>query len=234
MAGVRLASSNFTKGEISPEAEARFELPVYGAAVRRALNVKIQRTGGLKKRMGTRFVAEALSQGSHLIPFQFSDDQAYVLENAQAKMRPFALGGSVLETGFKVTAITKAANARITSAYHGYHVGDQVYFTSILGMTEINDRFLTIVSIIDANNFTVNFDSTNASTFTGDTGVVNSAPPPSPRPPPTVPPPSTPPAPPPTGSGSGGGYDGGSDTPDDPAPPVPPWRAPPGDNWEWP
>lgn len=212
--GARSAATNFSKGEISPSAEARFDLPLYGAAVRTATNVKIQRTGGLKKRMGTRFVAQALSSSSHLIPFQFSDTQAYALEFAQALMRPFALGGAVLETGLKVTAITKAANAKITAAYHGYKVGDQVYFNSILGMTQINDRFLSVVSVIDANNFTVNFNSTSASTFTGDTGgQVNSAPPPPPPPPPPVPPPPPPPPPPPVGSGSGGSYLGGSDTP---------------------
>jgi hypothetical protein len=215
--GYRVASSNFTKGEISPEAEARFELPVYQAAVRRATNVKVQRTGGLKKRMGTRFVAEALSASSRLIPFQFSDTQAYALEFAQAVMRPLALGGAVLEPGLKVTAITKAAHAQVTAAYHGYSAGDPVYFNTILGMVEINDRFLNVVLVIDDNNFTVDFDSTNASTFTGDTGgLVNAAPPPPPPPPPTVPPPTSDPLPPTTGSGSGGGYSDGGTSPTSP------------------
>lgn len=212
--GYRAALSNFTKGEISPEAEARFELPVYNAAVRKGLNVKVQRTGGLKKRMGTRFVAEALDPLSRLIPFQFSDDQAYALEFGQALMRPMALGGRILETGLTVTAITKATNAQITVAYHGYSVGDTVYFDSIQGMVEINDRFLTVESVIDVNTFTVNFDSTNAGTFTGDTGgVTNTAPPPPPPPPPAVPPPVPPPPPPTVGGSSGGTYSGGGTGP---------------------
>ena len=211
--GYRAAQGNFTKGEISPEAEARFELPVYQAAVRKATNVKVQRTGGLKKRMGTRFVAEALSSLSHLIPFQFSDTQAYALEFAQALMRPLALGGAILETGLKITAITKAANAKITAAYHGYSVGDQVYLSSAspstFGMYEILDRFLTVQTVPDANNFTVNFNSTNAHSFGSDTGQVNTVPPPPPPPPPAVPPPAPSPPPPTTGTGSGGGYDSG-------------------------
>ena len=209
--GSRSALVNFSKGVLSPSAEARFDLPLYGAGARKASNVKIQRTGGLKKRMGTRFVAEA-SADMHLIPFQFSDDQAYVLGMEQANMRPFALGGAVLEPGLHVSAITKAANAKVTCAYHGYAASDPVYFNSIQGMIEINDRFLTVVSVIDANNFTVNFDSTNAHTFTGDTGgIVNSAPPPPPPPPPPVPDPVPVPDPPPIGSGSGGGYDDSGD-----------------------
>lgn len=212
--GYRAALSNFTKGEISPEAEARFELAVYNAAVRKAQNVKIQRTGGLKKRMGLRFVAEALSPSSRLIPFQFSDDQAYVLEFGQAAMRPMALGGRILETGLAVTAITNAATAQITAAFHGYSVGDPVYLDGILGMVEINDRFLTVQTVVDANNFTVNFDSTTAGAFTGDTGgVTNTAPPPPPPPPPAVPPPSTSPPPPTVAGSSGGAYTGGGTGP---------------------
>jgi hypothetical protein len=213
----RAALSNFTKGEISPEAEARFELPVYQAAVRTARNVKIQRTGGLKKRMGTRFVAEALSASARLIPFQFSDDQAYVLEFGQALMRPLALGGRVLETGLAVTAITKSAQAQITAAYHGYAVGDPVYLNSIQGMVEINDRFLTVQSVIDDNNFTVDFDSTNAGTFTGDSGGISRTAPPDPPPTaPTVPPVETNPAPPVVGGNSSGSYAGGGTSPSDP------------------
>lgn len=217
MAGYRAALTNFTKGEISPEAEARFELAVYQAAVRTARNVKVERTGGLKKRMGTRFVAEALSASSHLIPFQFSDDQAYALEFGQALMRPLALGGRVLETLLTVTAITKAANAQITAAYHGYSVGDPVYLNSIEGMVEINDRFLTVQSVIDDHNFTVDFDSRNAGTFTGDSGGITRTGPPDPPPAaPTVPPPATDPDPPVVGGSSSGTYTGGGSTASDP------------------
>ena len=208
--GYRTASTNFTKGELSPEAEARFELPVYQAGVRTATNVKVQRTGGLKKRMGLRFVAEALSPSSHLISFQFSDDQAYALEFAQALMRPMALGGRILETGLNVTAISNAANAKITAAFHGYSAGDPVYLDGILGMVEINDRFLTVESVIDDNNFTVDFDSTNAGTFTGDTGGITRTGPPDPPPaPPAVPPPASLPTSPTVGGNSGGTYSGG-------------------------
>jgi hypothetical protein len=226
MAGYRFAASNFTKGEISPEAEARFDIPVYNAAVRRALNVKVQRTGGLKKRMGTRFVAEALSSSSLLIPFQFSDSQAYALEMAQALMRPFALGGAVLETGLKITAITKATNAKITCAYHGLKVGDQVYLSGIQGMTQMNDRFANVLTAPTFDTFTINVNSTAFSSFTGDTGgQINAAPPPPPPPPPTVPTPAPTPTPPPAGSASGGGYVGGTDNPYDEPPVVPaPWR----------
>lgn len=210
--GYRAALLNFTKGVIAPELEARFDLPAYQAGLRQALNVKIRRTGGVSKRMGTRYVAHALGTTSRLLPFQFSDDQAYALEFEQALMRPYALGGAILEEGLKVTAITRAANAQVTAAYHGYSVGDQLYFKDIPGMVEINDRFLTVVSVIDDNNFTLDIDSTNFSLFVNtDTGTVRVGPPAAPPAPPTVPPVLTPPTGPDVGSGSSGGYDADGD-----------------------
>lgn len=163
--------------------------------------------------MGTRFVAECLSSTARLFPFQFSDEQGYALEFGQAYLRPLALGGAVLEEGLKITAITKAAQAKITAAFHDYSVGDQVYIKSsdsvAFGMHEIRDRWLTVVSVQDVNNFTVDIDSTNFSNFGVDTGTVRAGAPPAPPPPPAVPPPATPPPPPVIGSGSGGGYDSG-------------------------
>lgn len=219
----RHATSNFTKGEVSPELEARFDTEAYQAALRTAYNVKIRRVGGVSKRMGTRFVAECLSTTAvRLLAFQFSDDQAYAIEMGQAYMRPAALGGVVLEDGLLVTAITKAVNAQITAAYHAYSVGDQVYLSLITGMVEINDRFLTVMSVIDANNFTVDFDSTNAGTFTGSGGgIARTGTPAPPPPPPPVPTPLPDPTPPDLGSGSAGGYDNSGNWRD--------WRNVPGD-----
>lgn len=208
--GYRAALLNFTKGEISPELEARFDLAAYQAGMRRAYNVKIRRTGGVSKRMGTRFVSECLSSAARLFPFQFSDEQGYALEMGQAYMRPLALGGAVLETGLKITAITQAANAKVTAALHGYSVGDQVYITTddplTFGMAEILDRWLTILTVPNANQFTLDIDSTGFTAFGSDDGVVNATPPPPPPTPPPVPPPAPDPTPPDIGSGGGGGY----------------------------
>src|SRR5690349_19070969 len=162
MAGYRAAILNFSKGEISPELEARFDLSAYQVGLRRARNVRVRRTGGVSKRMGTRFVAECLSSTARLFPFQFSDEQGYALEFGQAYMRPLALGGAILEEGLKITAITKDLQAKVTAAYHGYTAGKQIYIKSddpaAFGMHEILDRWLTVMSVQDANNFTVNID----------------------------------------------------------------------------
>jgi hypothetical protein len=211
MAGYRAALLNFSKGEISPELEARFDLSAYQVGLRRARNVKIRRTGGVSKRMGTRFVAEALSSTARLFGFQFSDEQGYALEFGQAYMRPLALGGAVLEEGLKVISIAKGTTTALEVNYHAYSVGDQVYLRSddsdAFGMSEILDRWLTVLTVPDSSHFTVDFDSSAATDFGVDTGTNRVGAPPPPDPAPTVPPVLVEPDPPVIGSGSSGSYD---------------------------
>jgi hypothetical protein len=194
----RTGLSNFSKGEISPEVAARFDLPVYQAGLRKARNVKIKRTGGVSKRMGTRFVVET-DEGARLFPFQFSDEQAYALLFKQAAMQPLALGGAVLDEELQVIGITNAPNAKINVHYHAYTVGQKIYLKNITGMDEINDRVLTVVSVVDANNFTVNIDTSTFGAFTGSGGGTDRIGAPSAPPtPPTVPTPTPTPTPPTT------------------------------------
>jgi hypothetical protein len=110
-----------------------------------------------------------------------------------------------------ITGISKATRAAITAAYHGFSVGDEVYFAGQLGMIEINGRTATVMSVTDASHFTVNIDSTAFTTWTGNTGgVVNAAPPPAPPAPPPVPAAAPVPAPPPVAPGLGGGIGAGA------------------------
>jgi hypothetical protein len=194
----RVALCSLSKGEISPEVASRFDLPVYQAGLRKARNVKIKRTGGVSKRMGTRFVVET-DAGARLFPFQFSDEQAYALLFKQAAMQPLALGGAVLEEELQVIGITNAPNATLTVHYHAYTVGQKIYLKNITGMGEINDRVLTVVSVVDANNFTVDIDSSAFGAFTGSGGGTDrSGAPSAPPTPPTVPTPAPTPTPPTT------------------------------------
>lgn len=116
-----------------------------------------------------------------------------------------ALGGFVLEQNTKITGATKAALCVLSVAFHGYSIGDRIYLSGIVGMTELNGRIATVVSVPDADHVTIDVDSTSFGTFVSSDGVSNSAPPPPPPTPPVVPPVVDPPAPPVVGGGSGGG-----------------------------
>lgn len=75
--------------------------------------------------------------------------------------------GRVSATTKAVTAITKAANAQITASSHGYSEGDILYIsTAVAGMVEIKGTFCRVVSVVDANNITVDIASTSFTTYT--------------------------------------------------------------------
>jgi uncharacterized protein (TIGR02217 family) len=66
-----------------------------------------------------------------------------------------------------ITAITKAANALVTtSAAHGFTVGQTIYFSGVVGMTNINGLTGVVQTTPLTTTFTVNIVSTNFSTYT--------------------------------------------------------------------
>ncbi|MHA1567549.1 MAG: hypothetical protein ACTSX7_19735, partial [Alphaproteobacteria bacterium] len=71
-------------GEFSPRLHARVDFSKYPAAAATLANCIPFSQGGWMRRPGTRFIAEArVSSGptSRLLPFEFSNEQAYVIES---------------------------------------------------------------------------------------------------------------------------------------------------------
>lgn len=204
----RVGQSVFAKGEISEELAARFDVDSYHTALRKASNVIILKYGGVTKRPGMRLVSPVYKdQGVRLMPFQYSLEQTYVLEMGQGYMRVGALGGMVIEDKLTVQAVTRGPTTVINAAFHGYSVGDQVYFSGVQGCTDLNGKVATVLTVIDTNNFIVDLDSSAYGSLSGDTGgTIRVAPPPAPPTPPVVPPPAPDPTPP--DLGGGGGYIG--------------------------
>lgn len=210
---LRVPLVNFTKGEVSEDIVARLDVQAYNASLKSALNVIIRKQGGIQNRMGLEHVGEVRDSGlpARLIPFQFSNTQAYAMEFGNASMRLAAQGGLVLEEELAITNISNAAQAVITAAYHGYSVGDSVYLTGVQGMTGVNGRTVRVLYAVDANNFVVDLNTLSSGTFVSASGgtVRTGPPPPPPGNTPPAPPsqPTPPPAPPPTTPGGGGGPD---------------------------
>ncbi|EJU14926.1 hypothetical protein LH128_01082 [Sphingomonas sp. LH128] len=201
MANFRSAQPNFSKGELAPHLHGRFDVDAYTSAVKRARNVMVLKYGGLTKRPGTHLVAEVLdySKPNRLLPFQFSLTQTYALEMGHGYMSPCAFGGRLIETELTVTAITNAAQARISAAFHGYAVGNRVFLTGIAGALGdfLNGRVWTVTSVIDAGNFTIDANTTGLAAFTTAEGGITRTEAPDPDPvdpvvPPVVPPPTPP------------------------------------------
>jgi hypothetical protein len=205
---LRTGQPNFSKGELAEDLISRVDVAAYATGLRRARNVIILKYGGVTKRPGTRLVSEVFddSEPVRLVPFQFSLSQTYALEMGQGYLRAAALGGMVIEEKLTITAITSGATTAIAAAFHGYAVGDQVYFSGIEGTIELNGRIARVIAVADDHHFTVDVDSTGFGAFTADRdGTTRAGPPPPLPPPPPVPPPPPPPPPPDIGGGGGGG-----------------------------
>lgn len=81
----------FTRGEVSPRLKGRTDYKGYYDSCDTVLNMVIQPQGGATRRPGTLFSALTKRQdrSQHLIPFQFSVVQAYMLEFGVGYIRVF-------------------------------------------------------------------------------------------------------------------------------------------------
>lgn len=147
--------NNITGGVLSPLVRARVDLPIYQKGLELCDNFIVLPQGGGRFRSGTVYVKYTRgNQKATFIPFQFSDQQAYLLELTHFKMRIYKDNGAVLETAKNITAISKANPCQITSNSHGFSNGDEVYITSVAGMTELNGKYFLVAGSA-ANTFTL-------------------------------------------------------------------------------
>lgn len=95
MTAIYPIQSNFNKGEISPLLGSRYDIDFWRQSLFLCRNFHILSQGGIRRRSGSRFIAEVRSSGSRarLLPFRFSEDQAYVLVLNNGFIRFCALRG---------------------------------------------------------------------------------------------------------------------------------------------
>ncbi len=91
--------TNFSLGEISPKMYGSFDLEQYGAALKTCTNFIPSHLRSLSRRPGTYFIKEVIDQNkdSRLIPFQYSNEQSYVLEFNDEQCRFFKDQGLILQ-----------------------------------------------------------------------------------------------------------------------------------------
>ena len=71
-----------------------------------------------------------------------------------------------IATPTAITAITKAASAKVTSAGHGLAIGDIVSITGVLGMTEINNLIVVVTSVISSAEFEIGLNTNSFTAYT--------------------------------------------------------------------
>jgi len=148
MARVNSLVSAFTSGEISPKLYGRSDIEIYNKSAKKLYNMLVQKQGGVTRRDGTVYVAEAAdsTKQSRLIPFLASDSFSYVIELSNLKMRFYRENAQIRESSKTITGITAANPAVVTTGTHGYSNGDTVYIDTVVGMTELNERWFTVAN----------------------------------------------------------------------------------------
>lgn len=105
MARVRVPLNNFQFGEVSPALTSRTDTKVYTNAAEQVRNFFIRSEGGLKKRTGTKRLANfgsspsftattSLRQSVRIEPFIFSDDEKYIIAFSNTRIEIFQIDPS--------------------------------------------------------------------------------------------------------------------------------------------
>jgi len=93
--------NNFTRGELSPKLRGRVDFDGYFCGCEILKNFIIMPHGGVTRRPGTYFAAAAKTSTYpvRVIPFQFSTEQAYIIELGHKYMRFYKDGGQIMSGG---------------------------------------------------------------------------------------------------------------------------------------
>jgi hypothetical protein len=139
------ASPNFNAfdaGEFAPITEGRTDLSRYGFACRILENFLPRVVGPASRRAGTSFIASVRypDQDALLVRFEYSTEQAYVLEFGHLYVRFYRNDGPLLEPGKAITGATQASPVVLTIPGHGLANGDDIELAGIAGMTQLNGR----------------------------------------------------------------------------------------------
>ena len=146
---------SFAGGEITEELYGRIDITKFQTGLALCKNFVVLPHGPAARRPGFGFTNETKTSASasRLIPFSFSADQTVVIEFGNLYVRFHINGSTLLETNKVVTGISQPAGL-VTSVGHGFANGDWVYLSGIVGMTQLNGRFV-VVSDIAADTFRI-------------------------------------------------------------------------------
>ena len=103
----------FNSGELSPLLEGRTDIKRYYSGCRTLENMVVMAQGGVTKRPGTYYIAEAKSGSAacRLISFEYSTTQAYIIEMGNLYMRFYRDGAQITSGGSAYEITTTYATA---------------------------------------------------------------------------------------------------------------------------
>lgn len=170
--------TDFTSGEWSPLTYGRVDTPKYKSALATCLNYVPTAQGALIRRPGTKYVAEVKNSANavRLIPFEYSDTQAYILEFGPSYIRFYTndaqllSGGSPYEVATTYTAgqindIAYAQSADVLYIVHPAHPPRKLVRNGPLSWT------LSVISFNDGPYLNTNTTSTTLTSSVAGPGA---------------------------------------------------------------
>lgn len=137
--------TSFNSGEWAPSLNARVDMKQYHSGASLLRNWFVDYRGGATTSPGTKYIIQAYKSASavRLIPFQASSTVSYMLEFGDLYIRFINNGAPVLEGAIAITGATKA-NPCVVTVANTWSIGDWVYITNVLGMTQLNGNYYRI------------------------------------------------------------------------------------------
>jgi hypothetical protein len=165
---------SFAGGEIAPAYYGRTDQESYFVSAKSLYNTIASQTGPGIGRGGTVFVATTKGGGKVLLlPFQFNEEQAYVVELGDHYGRIYRNRGQVLEDAISITGITQA-NPAVVTANHMLTKGKTIRIAGVTGMTQVNNRYFLVDHVLAASKNITDLDRSSPvrMTLAGSHGFV--------------------------------------------------------------
>ena len=170
--GTRKLQPSFTGGEVAPALHYRVDLDRHGVSLATCRNMTIHATGGASNRPGTTVVNQVKdsTKATWLIPFQFSTEQAYMLELGDQYIRFFIDGAPVIERPNEaITGVDHSGSGtpvEITVTGHPYSTSDVVLVDGVRGVTgEPLNGVEYVITKVDGD--TISLDGTDGDDYEG-------------------------------------------------------------------
>lgn len=140
---------NFNGGEVGAMMSGRTDFDKYASSVHRMRRFIPTAQGPAKRCPGTRYVLQTRYPDKKvwLQRFEFAFDQAYVIEFGDQYCRFYTDRGVILEDGLTVSNVTQASPGVMTYLGTDPANGDWMLVENIVGMTELNGRYVKVTNI---------------------------------------------------------------------------------------
>ena len=141
---IKQIKTSYNAGELSSFMDGREDINKYHNGCSKLINATVLPHGGAVKRSGTEFIGKSPNK-CRLIPFEFSVDDALILEFSNLLIRFYKNGARVFETAVGIDSITNASPPNVTTdAAHGFadgKIGEIIIYNTEKSATQIKSLY---------------------------------------------------------------------------------------------